>query len=145
MDYCSKPEEVFQNPEALSLMVLISNGNSAALDFIWRCWNFCHLIDDLIDRDKPVTIQETAREIFMFTQMIALNEFFQVHKASLLPMILNACNGWVAGEQASKQKKKYAPALKCSDFNIYSHVAFLVGGWEHMVYVDSQFRTYDEE
>ena len=81
----------------------------------------------------------------MFTQMIALNEFFQVHKASLLPMILNACNGWVAGEQASKQKKKYAPALKCSDFNIYSHVAFLVGGWEHMVYVDSQFRTYDEE
>lgn len=145
MDYCNKPEEVAQNPEALGLMVLIANGNIAAFDFIWRCWNFCHLIDDLVDKDKPVTIQEASREIFMFTQMIALNEFFQFHKASLLPLILNACNGWIAGEEASKRNKKYAPALKCSDFNIYSHVAFIVGGWEHMVYVDSKFRTYDEE
>jgi|APGre2960657404_1045060.scaffolds.fasta_scaffold86700_1 hypothetical protein len=143
MDYCSKPEEVAQNPNALGLMVLIANGNADAFDFIWRCWNFCHLLDDLIDKDKPVTITETARELFLFTQTIAINPFFQLNTASLLPMILNACNGWVAGEEANG--KEYAPAIKCSDFNIYSHVAFLVGGWEHMRYVDSKFRIYDKE
>jgi hypothetical protein len=143
MDYCSKPEEVAQNPEALGLMALISNGNEAAFDLIWRCWNFFLLLDDLIDKDKPVTITEAARELFLFTQTIALNPFFQQNKFSLLPMILNACNGWVAGEEASG--KEYAPVLKCSDFNIYSHVAFLVGGWDHMRYVDSKFRTYDKE
>lgn len=145
MDYCNKPEETTQNPEALGLMLLISNGNDAAFDFIWRCWNFFHLLDDLIDKDKPVTIQETSRELFLFTQTIALNSFFQANKFSLLPLILNACNGWIAGEEASKENKIYAPVLKCSDFNIYSHVAFLVGGWEHMRCVDSKFRTYDKE
>jgi hypothetical protein len=143
MDYCSKPEEVAQNPEALALMMFIANGNDAAFDFIWRCWNFFHLLDDLIDKDKPVTIQETARELFLFTQTIAINPFFQLNTISLLPMILNACNGWIAGEEANG--KEYAPVLKCSDFNIYSHVAFLVGGWDHMRYVDSKFRTYDKE
>lgn len=145
MDYCSKPEEVEQNPNALGLMILIANGNDSAFDFIWRCWNFFHLLDDLIDKDKPVTITETARELFLFTQTIALNPFFQLNKISLLPMVLNACNGWVAGEEASEENKEYAPVLKCSDFNIYSHVAFLVGGWEHMRFVDSKFRTYDKE
>jgi hypothetical protein len=145
MDYCSKPEEVTANPEAFGLFVLIANGNECAFDFIWRCWNFFHLLDDLIDKDKPVTIQETSRELFLFTQTIALNPFFQEHKHSLLPMILNACNGWIAGEEASEANKQYAPVLKCSDFNIYSHTAFLVGGWEHMRYIDSRFRTYDKE
>lgn len=145
MDYCSKPEEIAQNPEALGLMMLIAKGNDAAFDFIWRCWNFFHLLDDLIDKDKPVTIEEASRELFLFTQTIAMNPFFQGNKYALLPMILNACNGWVAGEEASENNKQYAPVLKCSDFNIYSHVAFLVGGWEHMREVDAKFRTYDKE
>jgi hypothetical protein len=145
MDYCSKPEEVAQNPQALNLLMLIANGNDAAFDFIWRCWNFFHLLDDLIDKDKPVTIEEASRELFLFTQTIAMNPFFQGNKYALLPMILNACNGWVVGEEASEANKQYAPVLKCSDFNIYSHVAFLVGGWEHMREVDSKFRVYDKE
>jgi hypothetical protein len=145
MDYCSKPEETKQNPEALRLMMLIANGNDSAFDFIWRCWNFFHLLDDLIDKDKPVTIQETARELFLFTETIALNSFFQLNKIQLLPLILNACNGWIAGDEASETNKEYAPVLKCSDFNIYSHVAYLVGGWNHMRAVDSQFRSYDKE
>ena len=145
MDYCSKPEEIAQNPNALSLMMLIAKGNDAAFDLIWRCWNFFHLLDDLIDKDKPVTIEEASRELFLFTQTIAMNPFFQGNKHALLPMILNACNGWIAGEEASEANKQYAPVLKCSDFNIYSHVAFLVGGWEHMREVDSRFRVYDKE
>jgi hypothetical protein len=124
---------------------LVSNVNEHAFNFIWRCWNFCHLIDDLIDKDKLVTIQETSRELFLFTETIALNPFFQEHKISLLPMILNACNGWIVGEEVSKSNKQHATVLRCSDFNIYSHVAFLVGGWEHMRYVDSKFRIYDKE
>lgn len=145
MDYCSKPEEVAQNPQAFNLLMLIANGNDAAFNFVWRCWNFFHLLDDLIDKDKPVTIQEASRELFLFTQEIALNPFFQANKHSLLSMILNACNGWIVGEEASEDNKQYAPVLKCSDFNIYSHVAFLVGGWEHMRQVDSKFRSYDKE
>jgi hypothetical protein len=144
MDYCSKPSEVAKTPKALGVMQFIANGNNHAFDFIWRCWNFCHIIDDLVDKDESVTINEIAREIFLFIQMISLNPFFQLHKHSLLPLILNACDGWVAGERAASQGKRYSAVLKCSDFVIYSHVAFLVGGWEHMRNLD-EIRSYDKE
>ena len=138
MDYCSKPKEVVKNPNAFKVMQFIAAGNDHALDFIWRCWNFCHMLDDLVDRDEEVAIEEVARELFLFIQTISLNQFFQLHKHSLLPLILNACNGWVAGEKAG------SAVLKCSDFTIYSHVAFLIGGWEHMRNLD-QIRSYDKE
>ena len=148
MDYCNKPEEVSENPDTYNSIVLLCNNNQHAIDFVWRVWNFFHLMDDLVDRDKPVTIEEASRELFLFTQTIALNPFFQHYRDQLLPFILNACNGWIVGDkwaEASEAKKRLSPVLKCSDFNLYSYVSYLVGGWEHMRQCDDQFRIYDKE
>lgn len=144
MDYCSKSEEVTKNPNALNMMLFIANGNVDAFNFIWRCWNFCHVIDDLVDRDQPVLIDEVSRELFLFIETLCCNPFFQQHKSSLLPLILNACHGWVTGEEAAAQGNSNSSVLKCSDFAIYSHVAFLIGGWQHMRAID-QLRQYDKE
>jgi len=144
MDYCSKPEEIAKNPNAKSIMLFIANGNEEAFSFLWRCWNFCHIIDDLVDRDQPVLLDEVSRELFLFIETISCNLFFQQHKANLLPLILNACHGWVTGEESEAQSKGYSSVLKCSDFAIYSHVAFLIGGWAHMRAID-QIRKYDKE
>lgn len=144
MDYCSKSEEVTKNPNALNIMLFIANGNVDAFNFIWRCWNFCHVIDDLVDRDQPVLIDEVSRELFLFIETLCCNPFFQQHKLSLLPLILNACHGWVTGEEAAAQGSSNSSVLKCSDFAIYSHVAFLIGGWQHMRAID-QLRQYDKE
>jgi hypothetical protein len=148
MDYCSKNQEFKENPDAYNSLSIVCNGDEHALDFVWRCWNFFHLMDDLVDRDKDVQIAEASRELFMFTQTIALNPFFQNYKYQLLPFILNACNGWIVGESfanGSDSEKRVSPAIKCSDFNLYSYVGFLTGGWSHMRDVDSKFRTYDKE
>lgn len=149
MDYCLKQSELSENPDTLMAFEAICNGDKNALDFIWRVWNFFHLIDDLVDKDKPVTLEEASRELFMFTQTIAFNPFFQAYKTQLLPFILNACNGWVIGDQwaASEldSKRRVSPALKCSDFNLYSYVAFLTGGWDNMRTSDQIFRHYDKE
>lgn len=144
MDYCSKSEEVTKNPNALNMMLFIANGNVDAFNFIWRCWNFCHVIDDLVDRDQPVLIDEVSRELFLFIETLCCNSFFQQHKLSLLPLILNACHGWVTGEEAAAHGSSNSSVLKCSDFAIYSHVAFLIGGWQHMRAID-QIRQYDKE
>lgn len=144
MDYCSKSEEVTKNPNALNIMLFIANGNVDAFNFIWRCWNFCHVIDDLVDRDQPMLIDEVSRELFLFIETLCCNPFFQQHKLSLLPLILNACHGWVTGEEAAAQGSSNSSVLKCSDFAIYSHVAFLIGGWQHMRAID-QIRQYDKE
>lgn len=144
MDYCSKSEEVTKNPNALNIMLFIANGDVDAFNFIWRCWNFCHVIDDLVDRDQPVLIDEVSRELFLFIETLCCNSFFQQHKLSLLPLILNACHGWVTGEEAAAQGSSNSSVLKCSDFAIYSHVAFLIGGWQHMRAID-QLRQYDKE
>ena len=144
MDYCNKPNEVAKNPNAMNMMLFIANGNADAFNFLWRCWNFCHVLDDLVDRDQPVLLEDVSRELFLFVETLCLNQFFQQNKPSLLPLILNACHGWVTGEEAAAQGKNYASALKCSDFAIYSHVAFLIGGWQHMRAID-QIRQYDKE
>lgn len=149
MDYCFKQSEFAENPQALASFEAICNGDRNAVEFLWRVWNFFHLMDDLVDKDKPVSLEEAARELFMFTQAIALNPFFQAYKVQLLPFILNACNGWVIGDQwAASQldsERRVSPALKCSDFNLYSYVAFLTGGWDNMRSSEPKFRVYDKE
>lgn len=149
MDYCSKEQEAKENPDAYNSLAVVCNGDLYALEFVWRCWNFFHLMDDLIDKDKSVSINEASRELFMFTQTIAMNPFFQNYKEQLMPFILNACNGWIVGEEwaefGSDSQKKLSPVLKCSDFNLYSYVGFLTGGWENMRNVDEKFRSYDKE
>ena len=148
MDYCFSQREVSENPDAHDSLFDICNGNMDAYRFIWRCWNFFHLMDDLVDRDKPVSINDAAKELFLFTQEISLNPFYNLHKHQILPFVLNACNGWVCGEEmadGNDEERKLSPAIKCSDFNLYSFVAFLTGGWDNMRKADARFRIYDKE
>jgi len=149
MDYCDKKIEILENPNARKSLEDICNGNADAFEFVWRCWNFFHLMDDLVDKDKDVKLEEASRELFFYTASIAFNPFFQTYKNQLLPFILNACNGWIIGEEwgesESKTEKQISPAIKCSDFNLYSYVSFLTGGWSNMRSSDKKFRTYDKE
>lgn len=145
--YCDKPDEVAQNGAMKGRIALIANGDPDALQFMWAIWNFTHLYDDLVDRDKAVTTPEAAKALADFVLALAANPFFHAHRFALLPLMLSSINRWCDGDDwtASEDpiKKQLSPAVRCGDVDLFLYVAMLTGGWDHMREM-SKFREYDK-
>lgn len=147
-DYADKPSEVAQNPYAKDLVAQITCGNTDARVFLWRFWSFMHAFDDLIDRDKPITADEAIRELVLFLQEISFNPFYNAHKSSLFGFIAMVANRAIVGEQwkfGNDEQKMASASVRCGDLDLYSHVAFLCGGWDHMRNIDPKIRVIDKE
>ena len=145
-DYCDTPAEAAQNPDAKGWISFIANGDEYAANFMWDFWCFTHLYDDLVDRDKAVDGGVAARELVKFIAQLSFNPFYQKHKDQLFPLIVQAVNRWLDGDEweRSGDPKKVAAAavIRCGDIEIYAHCAFLIGGWAHMRAAKG-LRSYD--
>ena len=145
-DYVDKPLEQAQNPEAKGLIAEITEGNPAAYDFLWRFWNFMHVYDDLLDRDKPVLPEEAIRELLAFVSAISFNPFYLENRQSLFTMLVMVCNRNLVGDawkSGTMEQRVLSPAVRCGDLDLYAHVAYLCGGWRRMRILDEKIRTYD--
>lgn len=130
------------NEEAAHYIELIAAGNVAARDLMWSVWNFEHLYDDLVDRDRAVTVGEAAQVLVEFVRNLSFNPFWEEHKWMLFPLLLNAANRWVDGEEWPD--KKEAAIIRCGDVDFFLQVAYCVGGWDHMRACKAA-RSYDKE
>ena len=107
-----------------------------------------HAFDDLIDRDKPVSADEAIRELVLFLQEISFNLFYNAHKSSLFGFITMVANRAIVGEQwkvGTEPQKSASAAVRCGDLDLYAHIAFLCGGWDHMRNLDPEIRVLDKE
>ena len=148
IDYADKPAEVSENPLAKRLIVKITNGNHDAYIFLWRFWCFMHAFDDLVDKDKEVHPEEAIRELVLFLNEISFNPFYNLNKQSLFSFIAMVANRAIVGDQwraGTDEQKALSSAVRCGDLDLYAHVAFLCGGWDHMRAVDPEIRTIDKE
>ena len=136
MDYCDAPDEVSKNPQAKAHLLQIANGNQSAFDFMWTMWNWSHVIDDLVDRDKNAGVEHAARWFIEMAHQLAFNEFFQANKAYLFSMVMSMFNRWCDGEEweqsTDARKRAASHVIKCGDIELYLSVAYLTGGWEHV-------------
>lgn len=135
-DYCDSPDERAKNPEAKRHFVEIARGDQDALRFMWVFWNFSHVYDDLVDRDKPVGVEDAARWAVRLLEEFTFNPFFLRHKLALFPHVVGVFNRWCDGEQWEKSgtpsQVAAAHVVKCGDVDLYLNVAYLIGGWEHL-------------
>lgn len=136
MDYCATPQELAENPRAPELLVQAASGNDDALRWLWSFWCFSQMFDDLVDRDKPVAHGDAARELARFVEQVALSPFFRQHAASLTALLVSAINRWLTGDEMARSEQQeartLARAVRCGDLDVVLHVAYLVGGWDHM-------------
>lgn len=125
----------------------IARGDESAFDFMWSFWCFQHVLDDLVDKDSQVQGADVARELCSFVITLSTNTFYLTHKSSLLPLLVLACDRWVQGDALAKSpdpKVRLASrVVACGDIDLFSMVAFLVGGWDHMQAMAPQIRRYD--
>lgn len=131
------PETAFQE---------IARGDMSAFEFLRAIYTWAHVLDDLIDKDKP-----TGPEVTVWTQTqliftLADNAFFQRHKAFLLPVVLTSALAFLASEERKNSpdvmERIAAQVLKSEYVNIFLAAAFCVGGWDHAALMSTKFRAY---
>ena len=141
-DYCAAPDELAKNPNAIRCMTRMANGNENALRLVWTLWCFFHCYDDFIDKDKPVDKDAALRALAALLTELSYNPFWLQHSATLHAFLIQVINRWIAGDIAEEQGSPLAPAIRCGDIDLYMHIAFLCGGYDHMLSV-ADIRIYD--
>jgi hypothetical protein len=122
-------------------------GNTAAQEFCTVFIVWCHLVDDTVDRDKPLPDLETfARVMLEAATVFAFNPFFQEHREKLLPLIIQGTKAfedslaWASHSEPCKRRA--ADVLKGQYQEVLWHVAYLVGGYDHMDAMTRRWRHY---
>lgn len=119
-----------------------ANGNAAAAEWLLAWFRFCHLLDDLVDRDTPVplTANVIAASLVDFIRVVSFNPFYGLHKAQLFGLVVQAANAWVDSEEGQQPRD----VLKGMWHEVLYHTAFITGGWGVLRGV-SALRGYDYE
>lgn len=135
-DYCDEPDEVAKNPDAKRHFRELANGNEHAFEFMWHFWCFVHCYDDMVDRDKPVSAEQAARAFAQFFLTINYNPFYLQHKDQLFGFIIQVFNRWLDGDEweksPDKMKRIASHVVRSGDVELYLHVGYLCGGWDHL-------------
>jgi hypothetical protein len=131
-----------EDTRADQIIALASSGNGAAADFLRAWYRFCHLLDDLIDRDTPapLTANTVAASMVSLIGVLSFNPFYQMNKSQLWGLVVQAANAWVDSEEGAQPKD----VLKGMWHEVVFHVAFITGGWTALRGV-SALREYDFE
>lgn len=125
----------------------LTKGNVYAANFIVAYVAFCHLIDDLWDKDKEVTDKRMVTELMLFLEQIVMNPWVREHIQNIWPLIVAGANSWLDSnkwQQAEDSRKRMASdVIKGQYHEVIWFVAFLCGGFQHQQEITSRFRDYD--
>lgn len=105
-----------------------------------------HFWDDLIDGDNLITAEQVNTNMFVALVKIPCNGFYQRHQASLSPLLVSAIANWSAANNFERQNDdrllQLAFVIRSDYANLLIHAAYLVGGYEWMLEVTPQIRTF---
>lgn len=125
----------------------IANGNKDAARFVQAFVCHCHVLDDVIDKDKPVTDEVLIGTEASWLIELTHNPFFVANKAMLVPIILNAFNAWLDSNRMATSEdenvKRASDVVKGFYHEVCWQVALITGGWKHMRSITSEHREYD--
>lgn len=128
----------------------LCNGDANAVRFCAAFHEFCHALDDVLDRDNPGATRETfIKAVLGGVIEFSSNPFFQAYRAGLLALITQAFISWADSmdwqESGDPVKEHDADVIKGLYHEVFFHVAFLCGGYDHARKVTAHFREYDHE
>ncbi|WP_045405399.1 hypothetical protein [Vibrio jasicida] len=125
--------------------------DQAAASFCRTLFNVSQVLDDLIDKDKPLSDDEIFKAFWDCLIEVPKNPFYIRNAPTLIPMmqvflvdyrdsvILERADNLNA--QQNDHGKHIAFVLRDSVGSIITHCAYLVGGYEHMEKISALVRT----
>ncbi len=127
--------------------LLATNQNQQAADFLLAYVAYCHLLDDIVDKDKPVDDLRLVRESLSLIDAMLLNPWVRDNAVILWPLITSGFNAWLDANRwetsACVNQQRAADVVKGIYHEIVWVTARICGGFDHMRWVTSEHREYD--
>lgn len=129
--------------------LMIAKDNKEAASFLVSFVGFCHMFDDVVDKDVPVDDERLVRDSLAFIENLILNQFVQTNKVVLWPLIVCGFNAWLDANKWAKSgtavQKRDVDVLKGTYHEVCYFTARLCGGLEHMRSLTPVHRSYDHD
>lgn len=123
----------------------IARGDEDAERFCGDFYLWCHKKDDLVDKDKPVSVEMSVSFDLRLFGAFADNSFFQRHRERLWPVIQTSALAYIASERMKNSpdvlERITAQILKSEYMNVFFVVALILGGFDHALAMQ-KFREY---
>lgn len=121
-------------------------GNEDAVKVCWSVFRFLHVLDDLFDRDHPVTPADLGLSLLSLVETLSENPFWLAHVGSLLPVLRVGVMEWIDSEawraRTDVREKLAAEVLKSGYQNFFYAIAGVLGGTVHMQAMTEKYRQY---
>lgn len=121
-----------------------AKGDEHAERYLWQIDCVARTIDDLVDKDHEVREEKIYEMFFILIAELWRNPFFIAHAHTLLAHHLMICNAWRDANRMersdNKTERAYAHVMKDMINELVPMVAFLTGGYSHMVKVSERLR-----
>ncbi|WP_299129694.1 hypothetical protein [uncultured Amaricoccus sp.] len=123
-----------------ALMMKWTLGDEDAARFLLNCAALARLADDIADGDKGPDRVAAMGEVLVRAMVVnAANPFFIANREALAPVLAEAAGWWVTSERwrrhESRNTRMFAFVWREGTASIAHTVAYLIGGWEHMLAV----------
>lgn len=141
-----------------ALLNHVLKGDVPAIQLANDFFEFSQILDDLWDKDKPVSNDQLLRMAKLALVHIPKNAFFIHHQVLLAHVIDDTLNRWVeASDLEEKKELLYVSYItRSSTTNLLIKMAYLIGGddWGRQaaydinkaIYSDNEsYETYKEE
>jgi len=113
-----------------------SNGNHDAAEFMSNIAAIARLADNITDGDSDDPVSDMGDLLYRTLITMQLNPFYEKHKLSLFPVIVNAIVGWQNSEKWRKspepKKRIFAFVYRELVEQIMWTVALITGGIRHV-------------
>ena len=114
----------------------VLQGHGAAIEFIETLFRISQVLDDLIDRDKPVSDSDIYRTFWEAMILLPANPFYRHNEMTLRPLMAAAMQDWRDATQLERDSsvhgRSLAFVLRDSLTAVAVQCAGLVGGFEWM-------------
>lgn len=126
---------------------LVTGASETAHSFLCCLYAYFHQLDDIVDQDKPVTLDDLLKVQAGMMHTLTFNEFWTTHKNVLWPIVHTSIMAYwesnVLHGTDVLQNKLVGHVLKSQYQDIAYAVAFVLGGMEHEMNCRRQLRYAD--
>jgi hypothetical protein len=130
----------------------IFQGDESAMVLVRHIYRLAHLIDDIVDRDRPVSDKEVYEAFWIALVQIPSNSFYCRYQKELVPVAATSILNWVAATDLEKRPSPtvdqlhVAHIIRCGVVDVLMLMATIIGGvkWGFEIAADLQMHCQDE-